>query len=192
MSLETLNTLAAFGTFVVIGATAVAAVVQLRHMRATNQLWALITLYHDFNHPVLQEALRFVQNYLPQKINDAGYRHELAARGFIDARQHLELEVINWFDVTGTLVKQGAIEESVVLELFGRLASAYWDILAPVVAIMRRQRGDGQFANFEYLAIRAKDFIVRYPAGDLPSGFRRIALSDPWLAIDGVKPGPPN
>jgi hypothetical protein len=189
MSLETLNTLAAFGTFVVIGATAVAAVVQLRHMRATNQLWALITLYHDFNHPVLQEALRFVQNYLPQKINDAGYRHELDGRGFIDARQHMELEVINWFEVTGTLVKQGAIEESVFLELFGRLAAAYWDILAPVIAIVRRRRGDGQYANFEYLAIRAKDFIAKNPGGDLPRGLRRIAVSDPWLAIDAGKPG---
>ena len=42
MSLELLNTLASIGTFVVIGATAIAAVVQLRHMRANNQLEGLL------------------------------------------------------------------------------------------------------------------------------------------------------
>jgi hypothetical protein len=41
MSLELLNTFATFGTFVVITATAVAALVQLRHARSSNQIAAL-------------------------------------------------------------------------------------------------------------------------------------------------------
>ncbi len=36
--LETVEAVAQIGTFLVIGATAVAAVIQLRHMRASNQL----------------------------------------------------------------------------------------------------------------------------------------------------------
>ena len=41
MSLELVNTLATLGTFLVIGATATAAIIQLRHMRGSNQIVAL-------------------------------------------------------------------------------------------------------------------------------------------------------
>jgi hypothetical protein len=184
MPLEILSTIAALGTFLVIGATAVAAVVQLRHMRNQNQLSALIMLNHDFNDPVLQESLRFVQNYLPQKLSDANYRRELEARGFIDSRQHIELETCNWFDVTGTLLKQGAVEEEGFLELFARLAVSYWEMLEPVVAIVRRRRGPGQYANFEYLAIRAREYLALNPNGSMPTEIRRLDVADPWLASD--------
>lgn len=40
MSLELLNTLATSGTFFVIAATAIAAVIQLRHTRGSNQMAA--------------------------------------------------------------------------------------------------------------------------------------------------------
>ena len=41
MSTELVNTFATLGTFVVIAATAIAAIVQLRHMRGSNQIVAL-------------------------------------------------------------------------------------------------------------------------------------------------------
>jgi hypothetical protein len=41
MSLQLVNTLATFGTFVVIAATAIAAIVQLRHARSSNHIAAL-------------------------------------------------------------------------------------------------------------------------------------------------------
>ena len=41
MSVELLSTLASVGTFIVIGATAIAAIIQLRHMRGSNQIIAL-------------------------------------------------------------------------------------------------------------------------------------------------------
>ena len=41
MSLELANTLATLGTFVVIAATAIAAILQLRHARTSNQIAAL-------------------------------------------------------------------------------------------------------------------------------------------------------
>jgi hypothetical protein len=45
MSTELLNSIATLGTFVVIAATALAALVQLRHMRGSNQIAALSDLY---------------------------------------------------------------------------------------------------------------------------------------------------
>ena len=41
MSLQLVNTLATFGTFLVIAGTAIAALVQLRHARGSNQIAAL-------------------------------------------------------------------------------------------------------------------------------------------------------
>jgi 23S rRNA G2069 N7-methylase RlmK/C1962 C5-methylase RlmI len=41
MTLEFLNTFASFGTFAVIAATAIAALVQLRHARSSNQIAAM-------------------------------------------------------------------------------------------------------------------------------------------------------
>jgi hypothetical protein len=47
MSLEVVNTLATFGTFVVIAATAIAALVQLRHARSSNQIEALAEMRQE-------------------------------------------------------------------------------------------------------------------------------------------------
>jgi hypothetical protein len=44
MSLELFNSLATFGTFLVIAGTAIAAIVQLRHARSGNQIEALAEL----------------------------------------------------------------------------------------------------------------------------------------------------
>jgi len=55
MSQEILSTAAAIGTFVVIAATAIAAVVQLRHLRAQNQLTGLLTVLARVEDPQFNE-----------------------------------------------------------------------------------------------------------------------------------------
>jgi len=44
MILQVLDTVAALGTFIVIALTAIAALVQLRHLRSSNQLSAMLKL----------------------------------------------------------------------------------------------------------------------------------------------------
>jgi len=53
--LEVLSTTAAIGTFVVIAATAIAAVVQLRHLHASNQLTGLLTVLARVENPTFNE-----------------------------------------------------------------------------------------------------------------------------------------
>jgi hypothetical protein len=185
MSVELVNTLAAVGTFIVIGATAVAAVIQLRHMRASNQLGALLSLQRDFHSEDLQESFRFVQGELVYKLRDPAFRAELERIGFIDARTHLEINVLNWFNELGTLLKNGLVEESAFLDLFSRLAVQYWEILAPAIAILRRRRGSAQYHSFEFLAIRARKWLSDHPQGSFPKGMSRIPLLDEWLDEDG-------
>jgi hypothetical protein len=57
MSLELVNTLATFGAFVVIAATAIAAIVQLRHARSSNHIAALNELRETMESPGLHAAL---------------------------------------------------------------------------------------------------------------------------------------
>jgi hypothetical protein len=184
MSVDLVNALAAVGTFLVIGATAIAAVVQLRHMRASNQLGALIALEEQFRSDHLQECFRFVQRELVFKMRDASYRAELERIGFIDSRVHLEVSVLNWFNQLGALLKNNLVDETAFMDLFSRLAVQYWEMLAPAIAVMRRRRGSGHYHSFEYLAIRARKWISDHPQGSFPKGTARIPLVDEWLDED--------
>jgi hypothetical protein len=185
MSPDVVNALASVGTFLVIGATAVAAVIQLRHMRASNQLGALIALQSEFRSDDLQESFRFVQNELVYKLREPDYRAELERIGFIDARLHREVNVLNWFNELGSLLKNGLVDETAFMDLFSRLAVQYWENLAPAIAIMRRRRGSGQYHSFEYLAIRARKWLSDHPLGAFPRGMSRIPILDEWLEEDG-------
>jgi hypothetical protein len=180
LTYELINTLALVGTFLVIGASAVAAVVQLRHMRAATELQAVLSVEKDFRSGELQEALRFVQSDLPFRMRDPGYRAELEAIGFADSRTHLELNVLNWFNELGTLLKNRIVAADPFMDMFGRLVVHYWELLAPVVAVMRRKRGESQYHNFEYLAVCARNWMTDHPAGLFPGRVHRAKLTDPW------------
>jgi hypothetical protein len=177
---ELINTIALVGTFLVVGASAVAAVVQLRHMRAATELQAVLSVEKDFRSGELQEALRYVQSDLPFRMRDRAYRAELEAIGFADSRTHLELNVLNWFNELGTLLKNKIVAADPFMDMFGRLVVHYWDLLAPVVAVMRRKRGQSQYHNFEYLAACARVWMTEHPAGLFPGRMHRTKLTDPW------------
>ena len=83
MSAETVNTLAAAGTFVVITVTAIAALIQLRHMRLSNQLQALLELTDRWNGQSLQRSVTYVLQELPNKVSSPEYERSLRATALI-------------------------------------------------------------------------------------------------------------
>ncbi|MFZ0365060.1 MAG: hypothetical protein WAL67_12730 [Candidatus Cybelea sp.] len=190
MAPEWLSALAETGTFVIIMGSVIAALIQLRHIRAGNQLQALLSLEHDFRAPELQSALRYIQERLPQRLGDPIYRRELETIGFVDPGAHPEMIACNWLNEMGTLVKHGLVSEGTFMDLFGRLIVHCWRQLAPAIAIMRRTRGDVQYHDFEFLAMRAADWLKRNPAGMFPQRLTRKPLPDPWREVDRQEPGP--
>jgi hypothetical protein len=172
------------GTFVVVGGSVIAALVQLRHMRSGNQLQALLSLERDFRGPQLQAALTYVQEHLPQRLEDPAYRRDLDQLGFIDPEVHPEMVACNWLNEMGTLVKRDLVSEGTFMDLFGRLIVHCWKHLSPAIAIMRRKRGQAQYHDFEYLAVRAEAWLQRNPQGTAPRPFARAEVADPWLAVD--------
>lgn len=184
MTLELWNTVASFSTVFVILATAIAAVIELKHMQARNSLHAILSLQREFSDPELQEALRFVQLYLGQKLHDPQYRAELGGIGFVDSRVHLEMKACNWFNEMGMLVKNEIVSEDAFLDQFGRMVDYYWKLLSPVIAILRRCRGDEQYQNFEYLAALSRKWRAQHPTGVYPKDVPRMPLEDAWLTED--------
>ena len=182
--LDAINTAAQVGTLLVVAGTAIAAIAQLRHLRASNELEALLTLTEQLRQPDLQRALRFVQIELDARLDDTAFRRELAALGYVDARMHPEMDACNWFDRVGALVKNRLIDEGTFLDLFSRLVTYYWGRLEPVVALLRRERGAGQYENFEYLAYLAQRWQAKHPHGAYPARVARLDVPDPWLALD--------
>jgi hypothetical protein len=98
------------------------------------------------------------------------------------------MDVCNWFDGVGALVKNRLIDEGTFLDLFSRLVTYYWGRLEPVIALLRRERGAGQYENFEYLAHLAIRWQAKHPHGAYPARVPRLVVRDAWLATEGLPP----
>jgi hypothetical protein len=182
--LELINTASQVATFAVVLLAAFAAIVQLRHLRASNELEALLTLTEQLRGDRLRRAFDFVQTELDASLEDPSYRAVLSRLGYVDPDAHPEMEVCNWFNEIGTLVKNRLIDQATFLDLFARLVTYYWSRLGPVVAILRRERGAGQYENFEFLAQLALRWKAEHPEGSYPAGVDRLALEDRWAETD--------
>jgi hypothetical protein len=189
MSLELANTLATFGTFVVIAATAVAAIVQLRHARTSNQITALNEIRETMESADFQEARHLIAAQVHLKLRDPAFRRQLAdasartdeVRPFIGK----VINMANFYENIGTFVKAGLIDRDLALDLWSGVVIGTWERLAPLVAILRRRSaGANLFENFEYLTVLSQDYIAAHPKGTYPSGVRRIAINDQWLDAD--------
>jgi hypothetical protein len=187
MSFELVNTLATFGTFVVIAATAIAAIVQLRHARSSNQIAALNELRETREKPEFIAAQHFVQSDLSGSLRDAAFRYQIdAPAARTDETRPLIAKVNtigNFYEGIGQFVKTGLVDRDLVLESWCDVIIGTWDRLAPVAAIYRR-RDNATWENFEYVTVLAQDFLAAHPKGMYPPRVRRIELNDEWLEAD--------
>ncbi|MBV8148109.1 MAG: DUF4760 domain-containing protein [Candidatus Eremiobacteraeota bacterium] len=187
MSLELVNTLATFGTFVVIAATAIAAIVQLRHARSSNQIVALNELREMMEAPEFVAAFEFISTELSSKLQDSSFRHQWndrSARTDEGKRPIGKIRTImNYYEGMGVLVKTGLVDRELALDMWSEVIIVAWDNLAPFTVMGRRRQRD-LCENFEYLTVLAQDFLAAHPKGTYPSGVRRIDLKDEWLEAD--------
>ncbi|MBV8148114.1 MAG: DUF4760 domain-containing protein [Candidatus Eremiobacteraeota bacterium] len=189
MSLDLVNTLATFGTFLVIAGTAIAAIVQLRHARSSNQIEALAELFEAMQSPEMQTASRFVLSGLAEKLEDPAFRYQLAHIDAMNTETQSSWSEIrrlgNFYENMGTLVKNGLADKNLVLDMFSGQILNYWEKLAPLAAIRRQASGrNGVWENFEYLTVLSQDWFAVHPDGAYPAGVRRLDLKNPWLEAD--------
>ncbi|HET7815919.1 MAG TPA: hypothetical protein VFL13_16270 [Candidatus Baltobacteraceae bacterium] len=172
--LEILNTAAAIGTFVVITATAVAAVFQLRHMRAANQLQGLLTVLARVEDSGINAWFTETQRQLPGMLSDPEYVRSLL--DFTFDRNVAWLQLGNSYDWIGSLVKNGLISESAFLDVYTFRVIQAWELLKPIVVIGRRNATAALWDSFEYLFVRAQQWRTQYPEGTYPEGVERAPL----------------
>jgi len=188
MSLELVNTLATFGTFVVIAATAIAAVIQLRHARSSNQIAALNELRETMETPDFQAARHFLVTDLPLKIRDPVFRYQFAERSARTDEMRPAIGSVmaqgNFYESLGVLVRAGLVDRDLALEMWSGVVIEAWERIAPLTSIIRRRMGSSVWENFEYLTVTSEDWTAAHPKGTYPAGVRRIELKDKWLESD--------
>jgi len=168
MSLELLNTLASVGTFVVIATTAIAAVIQLRHMRANNQLQGLLDVLVHIEDEEFNKRLSATQQMLPKMMADPQYVQSMLDGTF--DRDVAWLELGNRYERAGSLLKFGLIPEAPFMDVNSGRTVQVWELMLPVTSLLRKANGPRLWENFEYIAMRAKLWNDRHQDGNYPKG----------------------
>jgi|HubBroStandDraft_4_1064222.scaffolds.fasta_scaffold00005_164 hypothetical protein len=188
MSLEILNTTAALGTFLVITATAIAALIQLRHARSSNQIAALNELRASQQTDHFIKALHCVYSELPLRIHDPEFRYQLTHRNertpeFNEVLSKVEA-VGDSYENFGVLAKAELVDRRLLLDFYTAVVLDAWAALIDTTAILRAHYGSSIWENFEYLAVLAQDWNAARPNGSYPRGLRRIEVPNRWREAD--------
>jgi len=179
MSQETLGTAAAVGTFVVIAATAVAAVVQLRHLRAQNQLTGLLTVLARVEDPQFNEWVDAAREMIKSRMPDPAYRRAILD-GTYERRNNAWLNLANSYDWVGSLVKHRLIPEETLLDVYANRIIQAWNIVESIVPLVRKRSGPGAWENFEYLVVKAREYDVQHADGAYPKDVPRLKIGVTW------------
>lgn len=177
MTAEWIAALSTAATFLVIAASAAAALVQLRHLRVSNQIAAINEVMNVLQSPDFAETLRFLRAELPALLQDPEVRRALVGPSWLHdvPEEYRRLSVVaNYFEVLGSLVKNAIIDTRIVCELWSSIIVDLWEAFGPVV--MQRRvvlEMPVLWENFEYLAVVSEAWMVRHPTGNYPRGTRR-------------------
>lgn len=178
MSAEWVTAISALGTLIVIAASAIAGLVQLRHMRGSNQIAALTEFRETMESDKFQAAQAFVSYDLPKRLNDPAERIKATAIPFRDEYTAIST-VANMYEALGGLVKSGVIDRDVACDVVALIVVRNWDALVPVTTYLRHRLGSrALWENFEYLALLSKRFIAAHPEGAYPQGEPRLPEDD--------------
>lgn len=184
MSLELLNTAATLGTLVVIAATAIAALIQLRHMRGSNQIVALTECRETLESPSFRDAQRFVSFELPERLKDPEEILRIAQpqSQFQDEYQAIDT-VANFFENLGVFVKNGIIDSRLACDTWAHVVLRNWNALLPIITFVRDDLGaPAIWENFEYLTVIAQRFANENPTGTYPKSMPRMPQDRSFIA----------
>ena len=191
MSLEFINSIAPILTVAIVAATATAALVQLKHLRAGNQINAMLSIGEELSGKTFSDAADLVRHHIGAAMADPAYReYETAltlnqpappvSAEYVDLRR-ATLVVGNGYEELGILVKRGIIDRDTFLDRYCWLILSSWRRLEQVTALSRAVMGnDWAWENFEYLAVLSEDWMEQNKGGTYPKGMRRMPLANRW------------
>jgi hypothetical protein len=187
MSLELWSTIAFVGTFVVVAASSVAALIQLRHLRDGNQLQGVLRVLDLLQDPANRELLDFVRCDLATQMRDESFvtsLHEVP----VDRIKHRELYVCQLYEHIGSYVRSGLIAERAFMQAIGTMCCSIGGLLEPTIRAARDAPAPRAFIfeNFEWLAAKALSWADKHPAGNYPANLPR--MTKPMRGPQGTIP----
>lgn len=177
MSAEWVTAVATVFTAVVIAASAIVALMQIRHMRTGNQISAYNECRETMESVDFREALAFIRNEIPERLADPQTVAAIVSSALREEYAGIRL-VANLFESMGLFVKTGMMDERIACELWSGIVLTTWSNLRPLTAELRKRFGPGIWINFEYMAVLSDDFIRHFPDA-YPHGVRRMPLGEP-------------
>lgn len=173
MSPEWVTAIGTVGTFVVITASAIAALVQLRHTRGGNQIVALNECRETLESEEFRRAQHFVSYELPKRLLDPEECKKIAQLPFVGEYEAIGT-VANFFESMGLFVKSRIIDRQIACDFWAYIVLRNWNALAPVTTYVRNAiQSDALWENFEYMAVLAEIHTERHP-NDYPARMRRM------------------
>jgi hypothetical protein len=183
MSLELVTAISSVVTALVIGATAIAAMIQLRHMRMSNQITALLAIQDEFDSQDYRAADTLIRQEFPAIFEEDGFCEYLVAvmndREAVENARYTQARVAarlvgNTYENLGALVKRNIIDRAVFLDVYSWIIADAWNNLEGWVALTRWAVNEVSiYENFEYIAVISQDHLAENPV-IYPAGLRRL------------------
>lgn len=158
MTWEAVSALAAVFTGVIIAATVLVGIRQLRltqetleHLRRATQLEGAMKINADLNSPEFHESQLFILNDLARCMEDPAFRATVKLAGMADTQLHKELIVMRAYERVGVYVRYGLIDGAVIYDYSLAVIIGTWEELADVTAIHRESLGPAMWENYEFL-----------------------------------------
>ena len=165
MTLELINTIATVVTTVVITATAIAALVQLRHLRAQNQINGQLALRQVLLDRDMFQAVGRARQEVPELMKEPAFRKYVADFHLGLARDDERydslyegiLVVGRNLENIGNMIRNGLTDGRIFVEQYSPLVLIAWEAIEPLLRIRRAAtRSDAAWEDFEYLTVLAR------------------------------------
>lgn len=160
MSVESLAAISSIVTSIVVVVSAFAAVRQLRHLRASNEVVALQNIINRYERQEIIESTYFIRAELADKLRDPAFLEGLGSP--ISGEARAMMPALNYWESVGSLVLSGAISAESIMQGFSWPALVTWRSAAPAIAILRRTQDPSVCENFEHLAAFAMRWLDRH------------------------------
>jgi hypothetical protein len=188
VSLELIVAVAQVFTALVIAATAIAALIQLQHMRGGNQI-ATMARFETLNmSAAVEDSKQFIVEELAERMKDPAFRKALAGTSLTGDARHL-IPVINLYEQMGNYVHHGYIDKDFVMDSYATNVLALWAGLKTAMPYMRLGQGPEVGVWLEYLAALSEQYIAGQRALMYPRGVPHMPLDTSLFDAD-VQAGP--
>lgn len=195
MSAEMLTAVASLATAVIIAATAVAAMIQLRHMRAGNAIEAILSFRNIIEDDQHRRAMNMLRaGDLQRAMEDPQFRRFLYRRmkqypnpdvpqSYSDLMD-CAVTMGNCFELIGGMIRNKVAPPDIFLPNYWWMVVGTWDRMDSWIAAMREYSGsDGMLVDFEFLTVLSREWGQNHP-DSYAHGFPRMPIRNTYSLAD--------